>query len=392
MPDTPDTVIDLLRGMVSFDTVNAGIAATSGHEQRMTDWLALLAQQWGLRTRVLTVPSYVGGDNLLITTPPVDGRPWLLFDSHTDTVATDGMTVDPFAGETRDGKVWGRGTCDTKGSGAAMLWAMKEAVEAGELPNNIALLFSIDEEVGMTGIQAFCEAQLSEIAGDFGEDFRGFRGAIVGEPTLLNPITHHNGVARYDLITRGIAAHSSVPADGANAISALARLIQAIETGYVPTLGPGRVGHATCTVNTIKGGSAANIIPDTCAAVIDRRVVEGEDAAAVVNELQRVLAAVELPAGTSYELVTHIAHPPMAGDADAPWGRQVRSVLDQVGLDSEPQGAAFATHGGFLDRAGIPSVVLGPGDVAQAHRKDEFVDINQLEQAVRVYHAIMRST
>jgi len=387
MPDSPDSVTDLLQAMVSYDTVNAGIAGPPGREQRLAEWLAQVAASWGLDTRWLPVPGYGGGDNLLITTPAQPGTPWVLFDSHLDTVATDGMTVAPLTGEVRDGRLWGRGACDTKGTGAAMLWAIKQAHEAGSLGNNVGLLFSVDEEVGMTGIQRFCDHDLAELA----QQGMAWAGVVVGEPTMLSPITHHNGVARFDLTASGVAAHSSRPSEGSSAISAMLRLVDAIERRYVPTLAEGDAGPATCTVNTIHGGSAANIIPDQCSVVIDRRVVAGEDAAAVVDELHAVLASAGLPPGTDYVLTTHIAHPPMSGRASADWCALVGRVLSGLGLSDQGSGAAFATHGGFLDAAGVPSVVLGPGDIAQAHRKDEFITLDQLEQGVAVYRAVMET-
>src|SRR5690606_3574502 len=124
---------------------------------------------WNLTARRLPVPlvGNHGGNNLLVmparSVAGNDQRPWLLFVSHLDTVALDGMTIDPLGSQVRDGKIWGRGTCDTKGTGAAMMWAMLEAMRQPNLPNNLAILYTIDEESLMIGAKTFASAQLSTL-------------------------------------------------------------------------------------------------------------------------------------------------------------------------------------------------------------------------------------
>jgi len=181
---------------------------------------------------------------------PSETKPWLLFESHLDTVAVDGMTIEPFAAERRDGRLWGRGACDTKGTGAAMLWALQRYVRASEResaaasaerrPNNVALLFTTDEEITMTGVRSFAANDARGLFRSIGasslehraphqaphqaEDHGGrqakqpgeeppspalgdLAGVVVGEPTWLKPVTAHNGVIRWRVTTRGVAAH-----------------------------------------------------------------------------------------------------------------------------------------------------------------------------------------
>ena len=194
-------VKSLLQAMVGFDTVNSAISGKPDAERALSVYLDDLAKSMGLDTRRLPVTGE--GFNLLVT-HQVDGQaPWLLFESHLDTVSVDKMTVDPFAGRIVDGRLYGRGACDTKGTGAAMLCALSRYRKRGG-PNNVAILFTLDEEIGKTGVRTFVASQLPGL---------GWRpaGVIVGEPTRLRAVVAHNGVVRWRIRTEGVAAHSSDP-------------------------------------------------------------------------------------------------------------------------------------------------------------------------------------
>ena len=222
------SVSDLLQRMVEFDTVNAHVSGRPHPERPLADFLANLAAAWGLA--VYPLPVGDGGINLLIHLPPIDGKPWLLFESHMDTVGVEGMTGPVFNPEIRGSRMHGRGTADTKGSGAAMLWTLKTLLESGsQRPNNIALLFTVGEEVGKLGARTFSEKQLPLLG------WTPFL-TLVGEPTLLRPVFAHNGVARVAFETRGLAAHSSSPELGRSAISAMAQLVLYLEQNYIPSL------------------------------------------------------------------------------------------------------------------------------------------------------------
>jgi acetylornithine deacetylase len=308
-----------------------------------------------------------------------------LFDSHLDTVSVDGMTIDPFAAEVRDGRVWGRGAADTKGTGAAMLCALEEYAAAGTTGANVALLFSVEEENGMNGIRAFVDTHLPEL------DIR-FSGAVIGEPTTLKAVIAHNGVVRYRIATAGVAAHSADPSRGQSAIRDMAKLVLFLEDTHIPSLSASHplTGTAQSSINVIRGGSAVNIIPDHCEAEVDRRTVPGEDPEAAVRAFQ---AAVDefrhehAEAQVSVEVT--VGTPPLVPSDDPRWAKVVGGVLEGHGLDGTGRGARYATHAGDVSRAGIPTVVLGPGDIAQGHTKDEWVEIAQIERAVPIYREIM---
>jgi len=149
----PDTCEQLLAQMVSIETVNPAFGGPVGGEPALAAYLEKLAHQWGLKTRRSAVAD--GLFNLLITTEVAPDAEWLLFESHLDTVSVDGMTVAPFAMTTVGERLHGRGTCDTKGSGAAMLWALQAYARSAHRSRNAGIIFTVDEEAAMRGAQAF---------------------------------------------------------------------------------------------------------------------------------------------------------------------------------------------------------------------------------------------
>jgi acetylornithine deacetylase len=386
---TPGSVVQTLQAMIRIDSVNSALTGRPCAEAELCDWLEQTAKGWGLSTRRLPVEDRA--DQLLITCEVDEGMPWLLFDSHMDTVAVDGMTVDPFGGELRDGKVYGRGACDTKGTGAAMLWAMKQYAEAGGASgrrNNIALMFGVDEEVGMFGVDSFIKNDYPSL---------GFvpHGVIVGEPTELHPVIAHNGLIRWKVTTHGVAAHSSVPHEGKSAIRMMTRLIQVIEDQYAAGLTAEHVltGRSACSVNTIRGGSSANIIPDMCVIDVDRRVVPGEDFKAVLRAFAQLLEAAEKkdPA-LDYTVEVGTIHPPLLPEGGEALLATITDTLGDLGLPKLSLGAPFGTHASHYSHAGLAAVVIGPGEIHKAHTKDEYISTDQLERGAGVYLGLMRAT
>ena len=375
----PSSCEDLLREMVACDTVNPRLGGPPDGQDRLADRIEAWARTWQLATRRFPL----GGDqsNLLVcceaTTGP--GAPWLLFDSHLDTVATVGMTVPPFELMAAGGRLHGRGACDTKGSGAAMLWALREYARAGDRPNAIGVLFTADEEMGMTGARALA-------AGPLAEFLPRLRGMVVGEPTGLCPVVATNGVVRWRTVTRGVAAHSSDPARGRSAISAMVRVIDALESRYVPgvTASHPLTGRAAASVNVIRGGTQVNIIPDFCAIECDRRLAPGETAAQALTDRDRALA--DCP-GVEHDSVYSV--PPLHEAMGRRFFEWAQSPLLVAGCAAQPAGAAYVTNGSIYAEAGAPVLVLGPGHAAQAHTCDEWVARDELARAVVIYRALM---
>lgn len=381
----PRNVVDILVSMVSIDSVNPWIGGEQGGESRLADYLAFVATHLGFSPRRLPVGDR--GENLLVVYERGGDRPWTLFDSHMDTVGVERMVGDPFGAVIRDGRLWGRGACDTKGSGAAMLWALHDYAELPEQPNNIAILYTIDEEVGMRGIRTFLDNDYYALG-------MGSPGIVIGEPTGLRLVTAHNGICRMRVTTRGVAVHASNPPAGKSAISSMVKVVQAFEQEYIAALDESHplTGTARCSINTIRGGTASNVIADRCEIEIDRRMVPGEDPNTVVSVMRATLDEIaRRDPEIDLESEVLFLAPPLAPQADSHLAVAAARALSGEGLDASPHGVTYATNGGDTSSRGVDTVVFGPGDIAQAHTRDEWIDLDELERSVAVYRAIMAS-
>lgn len=379
----PQTCVELLQQMVSFNTVNRISDGIPFVEGELAEHLESVARGWGLKAERLEIPGT--GFNLLVTRQVDPQLPWLLFDSHMDTVSVEGMTVDPFAGAITAGRLYGRGACDTKASGATMLWALKTLVAENTPSQNLGILYTIDEEITRTGVKTFLRQQLD------GLDWKP-AAVVVGEPTSCRLVTAHNGTVRWQISTTGRAAHSSDPSQGRSAISDMVRVIDALETQYIPQLDAAHelVGKAQCSINLISAGTLINVIPDACTISVDRRAVPGEDATQVLPAVESVLESLrrEVPGlcVTQHEAQIQSSLSP---DGNQEFAGHVGGVLRSLGLEEQPLGAKYGTHASDFASAGFPAVVLGPGDIAQAHRKDEYIVLDQLEHGIEIYRSVM---
>ncbi len=333
-------------------------------EARVAGFLAERARALGLRVR--RQPLGGGRANLLLTLPPTH-RPQLrvLLAPHLDTVGADPAQLRPV---TRHDRVYGRGACDTKGSVAAMFCALAAVTRAARRParTEIVLAALADEEDAQRGSRAL-------VASGFTADL-----ALVGEPTGLRAVTAHKGDLWLRLETRGRAAHGARPALGRNAVLAMARVVTLLETEYAAAL-RGRshplLGPATVNVGVITGGRQPNIVPDHCAIQVDRRTLPGETLAGVRREILTLLARHGCRATvTSLKAVTC---PPLETDPDLPLVQRFLDVLGQ----RTPAGADYFCDAAVLSAGGIPSVVFGPGHIAQAHTAAEWVGVAALNRA-----------
>lgn len=389
MAKVPNSVLDLLIEMIAFDTVNEHISERHFPERKMMEQIEIYALQWGFQVSRLPI---VNGSpdsafNLLITYEARKDAPWLLFESHADTVDVNNMTVNPFIAEVIDGRLYGRGACDTKGSGASMLWALQRYSQGANKPNNIALLFVTDEEISKTGANLFVGVQLPQLP------WKPI-GVIVGEPTMCKVIVAHNGVLRWKIRTKGYAAHSSNPANGRSAISAMAKLILEFERIYCAETNAIHplTGRSACSINTINGGSAVNIIPSNCEIEIDRRILPGEDPFEVRKSIQAVLDSISL-ADSSIEIET--SEPfidfPLDPLSNVEFAAQISKSLGSLGFADELLGVAYGTDASTYSIAGLSAVVIGPGSIDQAHTKDEWIEVQELDKAVVIYEQFMKA-
>jgi acetylornithine deacetylase len=370
----PASCEELLAQMVSFETVNPDFGGPAGGEAALAVHLETLAHHWGLQARRLPVGDR--GFNLVITAESSPDAEWLLFESHLDTVSMDGMTVPPLRLTVDGDRLHGRGACDTKGSGAAMLWALRAYARSPDRKRNAGVVFVVDEEAQMRGAKAF--------AGELGQ-FSRLRGIVVGEPTGLRPVVAHNGALRWRTITRGVAAHSADPSKGRSAIRAMLHVVAALEARFLPLACREfpLTGRAAASINVIRGGSAVNIVPDYCEILCDRRLVPGESAAHVLAERDAALTGLTVEHDSLY------LAPPLPPQNSAALHAWAAPALAACGLDATAIGAPYATDASHYAAAGAQVMVLGPGDLAQAHTKDEWLDRRELAKSVAAYAALL---
>ncbi len=305
------------------------------------------------------------------------------FDAHTDTVSAEGMEFEPFAARVDEDELYGRGAADDKGSLAAMMGALMEVAKGESRPEaTVILTASADEEYRMRGLLEILDSGMRA------------RAAVVGEPTGLEVIIAHKGVARFKVATKGTSAHSSRPEDGVNAIYHMGRLLAALEAyakGGVGRDAHPLLGKGTLSVGVIRGGEYVNVVPDRCEIDVDRRLLPGEEARVAVNAVRTYLSsAVEGGMGT--ELIgPDLVVPGLDVRADHELVQAVSAAVKEVTGRAPLSGMTGATHAGQLMKAGIPAVVLGPGATGQAHTAAEELDLNELEQAAAIYERLMRS-
>ena len=296
-------------------------------------------------------------------------KPRLLLAPHLDTVSVGGMTIDPFGGEVRDGRVWGRGASDTKGSMAAMLWALRGVREVlPELGYEVWFAGLCSEEAGQHGALALAREER-------------FDFVIAGEPTGLDAVVAHKGALWLTLTTRGHAVHAAEPHRGVNAIYKMADVLGCVRDVLGPLLAAGGVhpllGATTMSAGTISGGSKINIVPDVCRVEVDIRYLPGENPLDMVCErLWEVCEDLEIEHTISMPMLTDVGH-------------AVIGKLQACG--SRCVGAPWFSDGGIFAQHGMAAVALGPGSIAQAHTRDEFIAVADLEAGVVFFERFLRS-
>jgi acetylornithine deacetylase len=372
--------VELLRELVRRPSVNpmgrTDVPPDLAFESRVTDYLEGRLRDLGVPVERWEVAP--GRCNLVARYAPPNPPFTVLWEAHQDTVPTDGMSVEPFAGELRDGRVYGRGACDVKGGAAAMLTAFARLVTTRP-PGSAAVIlaFTIDEEHTFLGVQHLV-AHLAT-AGPL-PDF-----AVVAEPTSLNIVSAHKGVVRWALETAGVAAHSSRPEVGVNAIYRMAKVIVALEE-YAGELSRGPrdplLGAGSLSVGMVTGGVSPNTVPDRCRVELDRRLLPGESASAAVAAVE---AFVRQRAGVPFaSLPPAFACPPLSADRSTALVAKLGAAIDAVVGTHRVEAMPYGTDASTIAEAGIPVVVFGPGDIAQAHTRDEFLAVDQLHAAVEV--------
>jgi len=376
-------LVALLRELVSIPSMNPyrrpnlppgyGEAALAAH-------VAAFLRDAGLSVGLQEIAP--GRPNVLAR---LDGPPAaapLLFVAHLDTVPVEGMTIAPFEGAVREGRLYGRGACDNKGSLAAMLAALQRVAAAKSNASPILFAATADEENGYRGVRAALRStQLAPPSAAARP-----RAAFVGEPTLLAIVIAHRGVVRWTIAQSGKSAHSAHPEQGVNAIYRMAPLLrdlEALAAEIARRPAHPLVGPPTLSVGTIHGGHSVNTVPDHCLIEVDRRLVPGESPDAAEAEV-RALAERHGAAVERFFCAGAFEVP-----SDALAVRMAESAVRAVAGAARTLGVAYATEAPEVFDAGIPAVVLGPGDGSKAHSADEWIELDQLDAASQVYEHLM---
>ncbi len=367
---TPGSVVELLQNLIRIPSVNpAGDPGTTGiGEQRIAEYLVEFLREIGAHAELREV---LPGRPNVVARFPTDrpGKPRLLFAPHTDTVSVAGMTIEPFCGDLRDGKIWGRGASDTKGPMASMLWALRESRDLlPSLSHEIWFAGLMSEETGQHGAKALAEEE-------------SFDFVIVGEPTGLDVVHTHKGALWLTLTTRGKAAHAADPDLGENAIYKMADVLRCIRYVIAPSLAATRhpvLGSPTISAGVIHGGSKTNIVPDFCQLEVDMRSVPGDDGLLdrVAAQLRNACPDVEIVPAPSSPMFTDPAH----------------LMIVKLGeCGAKPIGAPWFCDGAVFSRAGMAAVAMGPGSIAQAHTKDEWIESTELERGVSFFSRFLHT-
>jgi acetylornithine deacetylase/succinyl-diaminopimelate desuccinylase-like protein len=355
------SVVDLCQALIEIPSENPSGSTASHGEEAIARFVGEFLESLGARVEYEEIGP--GRPNVYGLWPfPPGASQRILFAPHLDTVTVEGMTVDPFLGRRLDGRLYGRGSSDTKGSMAAMLWALK-SVDLSKLNVGVGFAGLADEEFEQLGARACAVRNMAEFT-------------IVGEPTNLDVVYTHKGTAWFEIETHGKSVHASLPETGINAIDRMTDTLKILRerfTEICPVQADPVLGKPTLSTGRIRGGAKINVVPDRCYAEIDIRILPGQEsmATAVAEFFQQY----EVPA-----IVTPIKiSAPLYTSPDNPF------ISRFIALGSKLTGATWFCDAAFFALAGIPAIAIGPGSIAQAHTADEFIEIAELERGAEFF-------
>ena len=365
------TVHELLAALVGFDTTS------SKSNLGLIDFVEAYLEGHGIAAT--RVPSLDGAKADLFATIGPEGHGGIGLSGHSDCVPVEGQnwTSDPFTLAERGGRLYGRGSCDMKGFIACVLAAVP-SLKAQALKEPIHIIVSYDEEVGCTGVRP--------LIARLGSDLPRPRAVIVGEPTGMAVIDAHKRIDAYRTRVTGREAHSSMPELGVNAIAAAAALI-----GELDRIGAGIAArqndkrfqppYSTVCVGTIEGGTAQNIVPKNCEFQWQVRSLPSAEPTEVPRGLAAFAKTALLPKMrqvTSEAAIDTASEGSVPAFVAEPGSEAVALALALTGAD-RTGAVSYTTEAGLFEEAGVPAVICGPGNIAQAHAADEYVSIAQLE-------------
>jgi len=372
--------LELLEALIRIPSVNPSYGEGAEGEAELSRFVERYFDGRGLAVTRQRV--FEGRDNVVVELRTGHPEAALLFEAHMDTVSLGTMkrALEPTY---RDGRLYGRGACDTKGSLAAMMYALAECAKRPELLScDVILCASVDEEHRFRGVLRYLEDRPSVAA------------AVVGEPTKLRIVAAHKGCVRFAVHTHGKAAHSSVPEEGDNAIVRMAEVIRFLNERLAPPLAEKvdpLCGPATLSIGTIRGGKQINIVPDRCTIEVDRRIVPGENPHRVYEDIAAAFEEAFAREPDSYSIEPLLLDWALDTPPGGAFVSFARDAASRLGFDAGVYGETYGSDASKLQGiGGIPSIVYGPGSIAQAHSSEEWVAADEVERAARFYLELAR--
>jgi acetylornithine deacetylase len=367
-----DTTLDILSRLVSFNTIssNSNLALVRYVENYLDD----------LGVAFETIPNEEGSKASILARIGPDEPGGIIFSAHSDVVPVEEQrwSYNPFRMTIDDGRAYGRGTCDMKGFFAAVLAAAPMFLSAS-LRAPVYFAFSYDEEIGCAGVAPLIH-RISEIG-------LAPSVCIVGEPTLMEPVTAHTGKQIFECEFFGTPMHSSLVPRGRNAISEAVKVLHTlndfalglrVQRGVDPRF---PIAYPTINVGTIEGGKATNIVAEYCKFVVEYRYPPGAPEGALREELERVFSSASKATGRFQETTSYPSF-------TASNGSHAVALVTEIASQNNPRAVNYGTEAGMFAEAGIDTVVLGPGDIRQAHQPDEFIEISQLDACDKFFQRL----
>lgn len=363
-------LIDLTRNLLAFNTMNP-----PGQEQECAKYLGSLLESVGFQVRCYEFAPQ--RTTIVARLSGMSDRLPLCFTGRIDTVPL-GATVwnyDPFVGESAGDKVYGRGSTDMKSGIAAMIATATQLAQLQTPQTGLKLILTAGEETCCQG--AYHLASLDNALGEAG-------AIIVGEPTANYPWIGHKGAVRFEIRTKGITAHASMPEQGVNAVYKAAQVILKLQEFDFQVHPHSILGKPTLNVGIISGGININSVPDRCVIGVDIRTIPGQNHHEICQRLQTFL-------GDEVEIELLNEAQSIAADEKNEWVQSVFEIVEPY-LKTHPaaKGATFFTDASVLTPAfGYPpTVILGPGEPEMAHKTDEFCRISKIEESMEIYMKI----
>ena len=360
--------VAMLRELVAVPSVSSARPELDQGNRGVIDLLAGWAEDLGMAVEVLPVPGRPDKANLIATLGSGPGG--LVLAGHTDTVPCnpDRWQTDPFTLSERDGRLYGLGAADMKGFFPLALQVLG-GLEPADLHEPVLLVATADEESSMSGARALVEAGRPRA-----------RHAVIGEPTGLRPVRAHKGIMMEAVRLVGRSGHSSDPAYGKNALDGMHRVVGELlawreELQRRHSSPAFRVPVPTLNLGIIRGGDAPNRICGECEIQFDLRPLPGMEPEALRRELRERLE--RALTGRGLELYTETLFPGTTPMATDPGAAIVQAAEELTGHPAES--VAFGTEGPYLADMGMETVILGPGDIDQAHQPDEYLAVDRLE-------------